>query len=60
MMIGEFMELFEVEKCRLRELSWANKHATHELAKDDRTRCHPKYTRCGCKTTKVMKSNADW
>ena len=30
-----------IEKGRLRELSWANKHDTRELVNDDGTRCDP-------------------
>ena len=38
MRTGKFMDPFKVEKGRLRELSWANKHTTHELAKDQSAR----------------------
>ena len=40
-MTGKFTKPFNVAKGRLRELSWANKHTTGELAKDDNTRCDP-------------------
>ena len=42
MVTGKFMDAFNVEKGRLRELSWVNKHTTHELAKDDSTRSDPR------------------
>ena len=38
-MASKFMDpLLEVEKRQLREVSWANKHKTHELVNDDDAR----------------------
>ena len=44
-MTSKSMDPFKVERGRLRELSWANKHTTHELAKDDSTHSGPSCTR---------------
>ena len=58
-MTGKFMDPLKVEIGRLRELSWANKHKTHELVKDGGARGGPTYMRTVRHLTEVTWPEAD-